>query len=172
MSGRWTMSERTGAELAEKMQQAILDGLTDRSSIAEVIDHLGSGGLASLLSGTTDKGSRAYKSAQRNVQRWSRGRNPAARTREKVSQALRQRAADRARQQGRVGYSMGGAWTTSKHTWEGKAHGTLSGDALTEWINAVSAGDWETAAEVQAGEYFGDPDIVAGLDDLGDIQID
>jgi hypothetical protein len=49
--------------------------------------------FAELLSGTTDKKSKAYKAARRNVERWVRGRRPMVISRRRIASARRQTSA-------------------------------------------------------------------------------
>jgi hypothetical protein len=171
MAGRWDMSDQDRAQLRGAMEEAALAGTRESTDVGDLIEQLGGRRVAEILSGTTDHKSRAYRSQLRNVQRWRQGRSPAARTVQRLTSSRRTEAARKMRDAGSVEYTAEATWVTSRKPWRGEAHGTLSGRRLAAFADAIESGDYETAAEVMAGDYFGQEDIVAGVEDLGGITL-
>lgn len=167
MAGRWDMTDPERARVRESMSRAAMRGVPGDASVTDLIGELGNSRVAEILSGSSDKKSRGYRSALRNVQRWQQGRQPARRTVERVTAARRREAATRLRTSGGVGYQADAKWTTSKSPWIGTAKGRLTGRRLDQFSQHVENGDWESAAEMLAGDYFGDDGVVIGVSNFG-----
>lgn len=52
-----------------------------------------------------------------------------------------------------IGVSAAGVWQISSTEWDGVMHGSLHGDDVAAFIDAMEAGDHQTAAELVAKAY-------------------
>jgi hypothetical protein len=90
------------AEVLPQLLDANLSQGVEYVEVQEVVDFGGLAGpsmtaersaFAELLAGTTDKKTKAYKAARRNVERWVKGRKPMVISRRRIAGARRQSSA-------------------------------------------------------------------------------
>lgn len=147
-----------------KMRDAInAKAPTDPANLQAMIDQYGKRNVAEAWAA---KRGTKVESQMRNISRYLKGeRKMSAQVSETARDSARKMAADQIRSKGRLHASFTAKFETSpKKKWKGTATGELSGESLAAFAAAIEAGDDELAAQIIAGEYFGDPDIVSGID--------
>lgn len=169
----WNIGPADRRALAAAIDNAAYHGLPPGSDTAALEALLGRDNLVAALAGTTDKTTLAWRNARDDLGRYRRGtRHPRA-----DKQALMTRAAQAHRRQQirgarKASFTFKATFTISSTTWKGKAHGDLTGPALTSFLDALTAGDHEAAARAAAeGPYF-DPGLVTSVTDIEGFTLD
>jgi hypothetical protein len=161
----WDLDERAEELLDRGIRDQIYRGIPPGTDTVAAEAEIGRDELTARLAGTTDKSTRAWKTARDTLTRYRSGRRTpgpknAARIREAIEAARRDRI--RAARHARVDISAG--WITSRTRWYGKAVADLTGDDLTDFIAAIEQDDMVLAVQIVADAYGLDPDYVMGLD--------
>ena len=168
----WTMSSDVRQGLGEKVSQALYGGI-DSGNVGGLIEQFGKPELASRIAGTTDKKSRAYRSARDSLTRWQRGsRRPSKANAAKLDVAAKGEKRAKIRAGGSAAVSMGAAVKTSKSSWTGRMTATLTGSALADFLDATGDGNYELAAQIVSDQYGLNPDYVEGLSGVNSFDLD
>lgn len=175
MSGKyqnWRMSESTRNAARAQLEGALYRGVPEGTDVQGVESQIGRQRLIEEMAGTTDKQSRAWKTARDTLTRWrngTRGIGP------KNAGKIRKIAeGDRRRRAGRrpVHVTITGDFKTSGSRWaNGKARAGLTGGASSDFMDAIEAGDSELAMQIAMDEYGLDPDRVEGIEHLEGIEM-
>jgi hypothetical protein len=168
----WDVDKTLKDKIRSLVDRIVYRGVP-KGDIAGMVDAIGKEKLAFRLAGTTDKKSRAYKTARDSLTRWIKGkRKPKATTVEKVNGAVKNQKLGEFRQRGSISVSVVGNYKTSKTVWKnGNVHASLTGEAKENFLAALESGDNETAIQIACAEYGLDPDLVENLEDITNFNI-
>lgn len=173
----WEMSDQDRRDLENRMG-AMFDGLPDPPQNAEEVrnlqDRFGKDNLIAWLSGTTDKASRAWKSARDGLSRRRTGKMGIGRLwRDKFRTATRRGRTQAIRSRGSLSVTLTADIRTSR-TWDyGRMMSAdLTGEALDEYLNALERGDFDQAAMVVADAYGIDPEYILEIANISGFEAD
>lgn len=176
----WDVDDRAVEQMAELFPAAIQRGIpTSANTGADVVTFenvLGRSRVTEILSGTTDKKSKAWKSAQRQQQRYRRGERGRTkltpRIQEKLKQgAVREARARFARQDGPTDVSLVVKWTISSDTKRANPNARLADDYWRAFQGAVLRGNYVRAVQVVTEAYGVLADEVAALHAVMSVRI-
>lgn len=168
----WDVNPGQHDKLQKGTDGALYNGVAEGNNPRDVINQVGKQALIERMAGTTDKKSRAYKSARDQVQRWNKGsRKPS-----KANQGRLRAIAEEARRSavsalGKMFVKIAATFRFSSGTWD-YVQADLTGDALSDYLAAVERGDYEMATQIVAEEYGIDPGDIEGFDDFGGVEMD
>ncbi len=168
----WDMDDDTERRIDQEVRGQVYEGVPPGTDSAAAEAQIGREELTARLAGTTDRTSRAWKSARDTLTRYRSGRRRvgpknAARIRA-ATEAVR---CDRIRASRVVNMTVTANWQTSRTAWIGKAVADLTGEDLTEFLAAVESGDTVGAVQILSDAYGLDPEFVQGINELGEIDI-
>lgn len=168
----WDINPKANDKMVKSSEDAMYKDVGNGSDVSEVVDRVGKQELINRLAGTTDKKTRAYKSARDKVQRWVKGsRNPrkdnAARMRAMMEEKRRAEIAAT----GQVNVKIKADFRFSSGKWD-YVQAPLTGDALTDYLSAMERGDVEMATQIVAEQYGIDPNDIEGFDGFEGIDMD
>ena len=144
---RMDMSPETREELSA-MDDAVVGEVPEGTDLAAIEESVGRQELTARMAGTTDRGSRAWKSARDALTRWRSGRRGiGGRSAARLRQAARGAAVDSRRGQP-LSVSASVSMRVSSRWWAGSAAATLTGGDADAFLDALANGDHETAAGV------------------------
>lgn len=172
----WDMSDEADAALERKMDEGLGVPKAPESAdeVRELQDRYGKENLIKWLSGTTDKSSRAWKSARDGLSRRRSGRmgvGPAWRN--KFKSAGRRAKASGIRSRGSLHVSLTADIRTSRDWDRGRTMtADLSGDALNSYLEALEAGAIIDAAMIVVEEYGIPPEVVLEIDNISGFESD
>lgn len=171
------MEDETRQALSESLENELFAGIEVPSSPAEVRrmqDQFGKENLTAWLAGTTDKGSRAWKSARDGLSRRRSGRGGIGKLwRDKFRTAGRRARSSGIRSRGSLHVKLTADITTSRTTDYGRTmEADLTGSALEDYLDAIESGNYEQAAMINADAYGIDPDIIIGLQNISGFDTD
>ena len=116
--------------------------------------------LASNLAGTTDKKSKEYKAAMRNVQRWKKGtQKPSAKSSEKIAKFIKSKPDLLAKFVGPVTVTMVGTMQYSSDTRYREITESLSASEAEAFF-ALASENREQAAEFFLDDVYGAPGMI------------
>ncbi|MFC9916348.1 hypothetical protein [Streptomyces sp. NPDC127197] len=167
----WEIPDPVHRDLEQGLMEGVYGAMAD-GSIQSVVDAIGKQELILMMAGTTDKKSRAYKSARDKVGRWLKGsRRPSKAGQQLLDSLAKKFKRDQVMARGSLSVSISGTFVTSKKPWKGKMSATLTGTALADFMDALEGGDPMWAAQVVCQEYGMDPDVVLELTEVGEISV-
>lgn len=153
------------AQFMQANETALYGGLPAGSDISQASAAVGKQRLAEMLSGTTDKKSRSYKTARDYISRHLAGRRSKVipEFEQKITRALRANRRTAIRQAGSITAKIVGEIQVSKKAW-GKGgtaamSATLSGTELDRYIDALDRGDGNSAMGIFLDAYGIDRDV-------------
>lgn len=168
----WRMSSATRDSARGQLERSLYRGVPEGTDIHGAESQIGRQRLIEEMAGTTDKQSRAWKTARDTLTRWrngTRGIGPknAAKVR-KIAEGERRRRASRRP----VHVTITGDFKTSGSRWRnGQMRAGLTGSASSDLMDAIEAGDSELAMQIAMDEYGLDPDRVEGIEHLEGIEM-
>lgn len=174
----WEMSDEDRQALREQIEGGMFGDLPDVPQTPEDVrrlqDRYGRDNLVAWLSGTTDRSSRAWKSARDGLSRRRSGRTGIGRQwRDKFRTAGRRGRAAGIQARGRLSVSLTADIRTSR-TWDyGRTMSAdLTGGDLQDYLDALQSGAYEQAAMIVADAYGIDPDVILEITNISGFESD
>lgn len=170
-------------DLAGELDAALGRGVSEVVVEEEVIDFGDLAGpehrddrsaFAELLAGTSDKKSKPYKAARRNVERWVKGRTPVAISRQRIVGARRQQSARLAafRKHGGLMRMLVSWYASRRPEWLPPGRWTaIRQQPMRRVVRAWSEGRHEAAADLLLGEFLRQYDSDEKMGGLADVEL-
>lgn len=174
----WDISDADREALANSVSGSTWAGLpsppVDAAGVRTLQDRYGKDTLIAHLAGTTDKGSRQWKSARDGLSRRRAGRMAIGRGwRDKFISAGRRARARSIIARGQMHVTLTADILTSRHWDRGRRmNASLSGDDLQDYLDAVMGGRHEEAAMVVADSYGIGADVIISIANVSGVEAD
>lgn len=171
------ISDDDRSELRDRSERGLWGDLPDPQTpedVRRLQDQYGRDNLIQWLSGTTDKRSRAWKSARDGLSRRRSGRVGVGRAwRDKFRSAGRRGRSDRIRSRGTLNVSLTADIRTSRKWDYGRTMtADLSGSELEDYLEAAQDGRYEDAALIVADSYGIDPEYIVEIANVSGFDTD
>lgn len=174
----WEMSDDDRRQLSARAEGGLWGGLPEVPETPEEVrrlqDRYGRDNLVAWLSGTTDRKSRAWKSARDGLSRRRAGRTGIGpQWRNKFQTASRRGRSGRVRGRGSLHVSLTADIRTSR-TWDYGRTMTadLTGADLDEFLQAVEENRYEDAATIVADNYGLSSDFILEIANVSGFETD
>jgi hypothetical protein len=173
----WGMDNETRAELDGRISGTMFGAIPEPQTpedVQRLQDRYGKDAVIAAVAGTTDKQSRAWKSARDGLSARRAGRVGIGEAwRSKFKAAARAGRSDAIRARGSLSVTLTASIRTSR-TWDQsrKMAADLSGSDLAEYLEALDAGAYDQAAMVVADAYGIDPDVILDIADIDGFDAD
>jgi hypothetical protein len=174
----WEMSDDDRAELENRISGGMFGDLPGVPETPEDVrrlqDRYGKDNLIAWLSGTTDKRTRAWKSARDGLSRRRTGRQGIGRLwRDKFRSAGRRGRTQAIGNRGQLHVTLVADIRTSRHWDYGRPmDADLTGDQLGDYLEALEGGNFDHAAMIVAEAYGIDPDYIVEIANISGFEAD
>ncbi|WP_028935540.1 hypothetical protein [Pseudonocardia spinosispora] len=168
----WDMSGETEDRIARELAAEVYRGVPPGTDSVAAERQVGREELTARLAGTSDRSSRAWKTARDNLTRWRSGRRAIGpRNAAKLRAAVEAARRDRIRESRVVNVTITANWQTSRTAWIGKAVADLTGEDLADFLTALEQRDYVGALQIAAEAYGLDPEFVMSINELGEVTV-
>jgi hypothetical protein len=173
----WEMSDEARQQLNDKITGEHFAGLEEPQTPADVRrlqDEYGRENLTAWLAGTTDRSSRAWKSARDGLSRRRTGRQGIGKLwRDKFRTAGRRGRTSGIRAHGALNVRLtADVKVSTKWDRQRPMSATLTGSDLADYLDALESGNVEQAAMVVADAYGIPPEAITELDNISGFESD
>lgn len=161
--------DRVREQLSQLIDRATSTELpTDARGLQRLIDSVGGRSqLAQILSGTSDKKARAYKSQRDYISRVLRGgRGIGARKASKLKEAGRKATASRLRSRGQIKVNIQAGFKAYDQVWNGTAYATLSEEHQEEFLSLLETGDDAALLDFVMDQYDAGSGYASMVEDI------